>query len=1140
MSNQNQKSPNVEHESQTDSSDDSRVQPPLSSQPPEQPATATPADDENSSSSQTANQETDKEIIFTTIISQVNQEDTIEGWMKALYHKIESRFKRMPNGWWRRIQTEFNSKHSKSCTLAEVKNLYTREKNRVSRIATEREPGARGEQPPPVIITNAALFKKVKDRLLLNIEGVMSGQGERKRTRKVYSHDQNHDVIDYMNRIIQNENLDQRATSLATLNDLIYACQLTYDEITEKPKKETNWKKSIENKIEKLDRQLEVINNHDQSDENAKKLVQMCKVRLMHSNNSHHVQQLKDQFEEQRAAYQKKIDVSEKRIAFRKDNKMFEFNRQMFYRNLSEEREEVDENINKQEVREFWQQMWSRTAHAENYDDLIETLDPVSSQVDTSKEKIASILEDRVKFLSNWKTPGPDQVYNFYIKRMHALHKRMTQIMCEAIENPDLIDETMYTGYTFLIPKVKMAEHAKELRPITCLPNMYKLLSKVITTFVSDMCEVNGVISENQLGTRRGCQGAKQQALLNKCLNQKYDNRLCTSWIDIQKAYDSVQHEYLIDVLKRIEVPLNIIKFVERTLALQQTNLICNREVIGKVRIEKGLLQGDSLSPLLFVLAMEPLSRKLNRGCEKLQFGNIERNHLVFIDDIKLFAEWEDELVEMCEITRDTLKKMGLQVNQAKSANNVSNPAAFGDELDDIKGYKYLGVLEDSRNVIKPENKQMISDQIKVRATKLCQTKLNAVNLFRGINEFALSTMNYYVGLLPYEPKEFDDIDKMVRRVLSDHKVTRNALNMDRLYLKRSNLGRGLSSAVEKSEVMLLKLYDFLANNPKARELVDFETREASHLGLIQGYLREKYKLNENEINEKVIKLKHVELRLERMKEKRMHSLLFVDEDNQIDRVNSSMWLMKGNITPQQEGMYCKLQDRNLYFGGATRCPHCNKGPKSVQHLATHCGRLLKTDYSKRHDEVVRCLHFMYAKKYGLNKSKRLKNYKVPEVISNDRVRIKSDRRVITENENISENKPDLLIHDYKAKEILLIEVGITNKNILPTTETTKGRKYEMLANELMCTYPGTRVTQIPVVMAWDGLVTNHFKRHMKQLQVSSRLQAYMQTVVLKRTCESILVDCRIQNNWIEEELSTAMDQLENNPAGPNDNYEYD
>ena len=183
---------------------------------------------------------------------------------------------------------------------------------------------------------------------------------------------------------------------------------------------------------------------------------------------------------------------------------------------------------------------------------------------------------------------------------------------------------------------------------------------------------------------------------------------------------------------------------------------------------------------------------------------------------------------------------------------------------------------------------------------------------------------------------------------------------------------------------------------------------------------------------------------------------------------------------------------------------------------------------------MVRCLHFQFTKKYGLNKNKKLKNYEVKEVLSNERVTIKSDIPVLTEL-RLKFNKPDLLIHDLRTKEITLVEVGITNKNSLAATELEKLSKYEILGNELKCLYPGTNVTIIPVVMTWNGLVTRHFKRYMQQLQVKKRLQAYMQTVVLKKTCESILADYRNGREWLEEEVSELMDQVETNPTDPDD-----
>ena len=75
--------------------------------------------------------------------------------------------------------------------------------------------------------------------------------------------------------------------------------------------------------------------------------------------------------------------------------------------------------------------------------------------------------------------------------------------------------------------------------------------------------------------------------------------------------------------------------------------------------------------------------------------------------------------------------------------------------------------------------------------------------------------------------------------------------------------------------------------------------------------------------------------------------------------------------------------------------------------------------------------------------------------------------------------------------------------------------------------------------MTWDVLVTRYFKHYMKQLEVEQRLLAYIQTVVLKKTCESILATCHDpRNDWLEEEASDLMAQLESGLAGTEESEE--
>ena len=241
------------------------------------------------------------------------------------------------------------------------------------------------------------------------------------------------------------------------------------------------------------------------------------------------------------------------------------------------------------------------------------------------------------------------------------------------------------------------------------------------------------------------------------------------------------------------------------------------------------------------------------------------------------------------------------------------------------------------------------------------------------------------------------------------------------------------------------------------------------------------------------------------IKEKECHERLFRACDHELTDVkDSSIWLTKGNIKPRDEGAFCFLQDRNIFFGEKVQCPHCRTALKTVDHLATKCDRMLGHDYTRRHNEVLRCIHLTLCNKYGVKNSKKLRSHSVQEVVANENVEIRVDTRIKTD-VKIQHNRPDLFVYDKKRKEITLIEVGITNLDLLTLVENEKLRKYDLVANELALTYK-CKVKIIPYVMTWEGLVTKYHKKHRNEIGIQPKTEVYIQSLVLKKTFESIII----------------------------------
>ncbi|TBU02145.1 putative reverse transcriptase, partial [Hamiltosporidium tvaerminnensis] len=120
-------------------------------------------------------------------------------------------------------------------------------------------------------------------------------------------------------------------------------------------------------------------------------------------------------------------------------------------------------------------------------------------------------------------------------------------------------------------------------------------------------------------------------------------------------------------------------------------------------KIDRGILQGDSLSPLLFVLCMDPLSRKLNEKYTKVTVQTDAEshttNHLLFIDDLKLLAKDSSTLSAMTGEAKEFLEVIGLDINKDKSATNDTCCEDTATFLEGVSVYKYLGILEDSRGI---------------------------------------------------------------------------------------------------------------------------------------------------------------------------------------------------------------------------------------------------------------------------------------------------------------------------------------------------------------------------------------------------------------------------------------------------------
>ena len=134
-------------------------------------------------------------------------------------------------------------------------------------------------------------------------------------------------------------------------------------------------------------------------------------------------------------------------------------------------------------------------------------------------------------------------------------------------------------------------------------------------------------------------------------------------WIDNKKAYDMVPQISITKCLKMCKIPDEVINFIEKTIKTWEVKLTTGGKSLTEKMIQSGTFQGNALSQLLFIIAMMPLNYTLRKCTTGYKLSKLQENinHLMYMDDIKLFAKNEKELEALIHTVRIYSQYIGLE-----------------------------------------------------------------------------------------------------------------------------------------------------------------------------------------------------------------------------------------------------------------------------------------------------------------------------------------------------------------------------------------------------------------------------------------------------------------------------------------------
>eukprot|EP00253_Pinus_taeda_P035296 PITA_35296 len=283
-------------------------------------------------------------------------------------------------------------------------------------------------------------------------------------------------------------------------------------------------------------------------------------------------------------------------------------------------------------------------------------------------------LESTIKWFQKEKSPGPDGwTIEFYIAFFELLGGDILKVVEESRISGCLYN-AINTTFIALIPKSDNPSSFDDFRPISLCNILYKIISKIIANRIKPILSRH--ISPQQFAFLENRQiheaiGSAQEAIHSiwtkhlKCILLK---------IDLSKAFDRVSWLYIKMILIHIGFPLALINWIMACITSPTFSILINGSASHFFHSEKGLRQGCPLSPLLFLLVIEALSRliistKREGTIRGLKITDVcFLTHLLFVDDVLILLDGSvQDTTSFTHILELFSKATGMEVNRSKS-----------------------------------------------------------------------------------------------------------------------------------------------------------------------------------------------------------------------------------------------------------------------------------------------------------------------------------------------------------------------------------------------------------------------------------------------------------------------------------------
>lgn len=371
-----------------------------------------------------------------------------------------------------------------------------------------------------------------------------------------------------------------------------------------------------------------------------------------------------------------------------------------------------------------------------------------------------------IKSINSGKAPGPDGLpIEFYKTFQKQLLIPLLNMFKESLNDGILPPTLRLATITLILKPGKTPTNCSSYRPISLMGVDTKILCKVLAKRLDPY--IPSLVHSDQCGFIQGRQGFHNiRRVLNIIHSQNNTRDTALLSLDARQAFDRIEWPYLFNVLPRYGIGGKFLKWIELLYTKPTARVMTNNNLSSPITLERSTRQGCPLSPLLFILAIEPLalSIRAEANLSGITIGDYEHRISLYADDVILFlSDLSNSVQTLLHLITKFGQFSGYSINNAKSSilflnkDERINPIIRTPFFVAKEGFTYLGIeITPQINTVVKANYDPLMREVRDSLERWTTMPISMIGRINLIKMAILPKFLYLFQSLPLSlPKSF-------------------------------------------------------------------------------------------------------------------------------------------------------------------------------------------------------------------------------------------------------------------------------------------------------------------------------------------------------------------------------------------------